>query len=1204
MGSLGDRRAWARPSQRVRRPPRRRVAVVVLLVGLLVPALLTSGVAVAATPDAPVAAAVPVGSHASPPGTVPASTSSSSQCAAASAGWATFDAQYPAPNVAASLQSPCTLQHDVPSLYFVSNSPESGSKVEVNLVLPTNGSHPASAMSAFWVGMWLSGVSCSYNGASYLTVELLPPYVTQAGAGGSPFWTVRAPVWDLVPAGSCDPQCTNDTAFFTISGRPYCEDDVVVSGIGSLGGAAGELSPGDHLTIVLSGSAGGVAPLSVVINDTSHPSHDLAWTYSGFDLLANGTALFPFYSTASAANGGWTGGLDVGFGWQNCPLPLAGTSFATSCNSYDGPLVNATGSPAVDSITSWNATSHAYSSRYAWVATQSSSGACSGSAGAAPCADFTTYGGTGAYPLFQVQARLGIAWYTYGGASPYEKSDFGGAASEFPANGSLSALEDPTAVSNVTTAIGANDVSFRVRASDPNGVGGVSVTSYWCTTNSTREALSYPATLSTSPFNTSLDGNWTVNVPTGAAGMTGPFFYAVAARSESGLATTPLLGKLTLTSGTGGSCGAARPKAPGLSSQDILPVGGGFLLSWNESNASGVSNFTVDATPTLGGPTVDFFVGNATSARVDGLQGNASYDVSVVATNPAGLSTPSSPLPSVRTVQTLVGRATTFTASTGWINATTLRVFSNATGGQPAYTFTFSFGDGTNESIFTSSAEASAVHEYNDNFSGDAVVTVAISDSLGDQSTAPTIVVPVRGTPLGLTPTMMGGDTIVRVSWSPPPLPPVNASAFNVTSYVVLWTTNASAAAYLGEGWPSNASIPSVSWGVTGPGTRGFTILAPDGTEVFAQAFAVNKYGDGLLPAESSPGVEPYLTATAEAFAAGPMGLSPGVGGPAPFLENFTTPFTTGTETSLVSAVYRFTGGASVVATIEGNNGSFWANASYVFDSPGLINVYLYAINSLSAEVVVPATVLVTAGAGPVVSILVAPTPVWVNASVTFTASASGGSGHYNYSWSLGDGTTATGENTTYSYTAAGTYIVAVTVTDTEYGGVSVATVPVTVLSVPTVEIAVTANGSAGTYRLAAIVSGGYGNLSYTWIFDDGTQGTGAVVSHTWTAPGTYTVTLEATDGYGHSATSTTIIVVGASTTVLSTASGGYAPWVVYALLGAIVLLAVVLLVQRSRGGRASSETTGEPLYGDPEGPGADAPTSETAYEEESPRGT
>jgi PKD repeat protein len=444
----------------------------------------------------------------------------------------------------------------------------------------------------------------------------------------------------------------------------------------------------------------------------------------------------------------------------------------------------------------------------------------------------------------------------------------------------------------------------------------------------------------------------------------------------------------------------------------------------------------------------------------------------------------------------------------------------------------------------------------------------------------------------------------VDVAWSPPSLPAVNASAFNVTAYTVFWTTNATVAPYLSAAWPTNASVPSVHRADLPRTLTHDAIGVPDGTTVFAQVVAWNKYGEGLLPAGTGLGSSPVLNASAEPFTAGAIGTNPGAGGPAPFAETFSTPFATGSGTTLVNATYRFSGGASVSAAIGGGHGEFWANASMTFPTPGLINVYLYALDSLTELDIVTTTVLVTPGPAPVIQLTVAPTPVWVNSSVGLSAAATGGSGKYNFTWALGDGTTATGANVTYSYTAAGNYIVTLTATDTIYGGVTETETPLTVFALPTVEIDATANGGPGNYRFAAIVSGGYGNFSYTWVFDDGTQGTGAVVNHTWSAPGTYTVSLDATDGYGHSATATTIVVYGGTTIVSGAAAGSVAGWVAYLLVAVVVVLAVVCLLLLLRGRRPPAGAPAEPVYGDADGPGAEAPVTESDYEEEAPPGT
>jgi PKD repeat protein len=62
---------------------------------------------------------------------------------------------------------------------------------------------------------------------------------------------------------------------------------------------------------------------------------------------------------------------------------------------------------------------------------------------------------------------------------------------------------------------------------------------------------------------------------------------------------------------------------------------------------------------------------------------------------------------------------------------------------------------------------------------------------------------------------------------------------------------------------------------------------------------------------------------------------------------------------------------------------------------------------------------------------------------------------------------------------------------------------------------------------LTASITGGT-NVAYAWNFGDGTTGTGASPTHTYSAPGSYTATVTATNSLGSSTASTTVIVRGA----------------------------------------------------------------------------
>jgi hypothetical protein len=1185
----------AQVETRCRRPfPGRAVgplgaAFLLLVIGVL----LLSGVSVplpngSASPLQP--AVVPL------PRLPPSPSGPSSGCTALQAGWEALQSGDATPSVAPSLEGPCTVDHDVPGLYFVSNASDSGSRTRVVLSLPPAGSDPAASFSAFWVGLWVAGVPCSYGGASYLTVDLIPPYSNTLSVPSSANWSVAAPVWDLVAPGACDAQCQNDTAFVTIAARSYCEDDAVLSGIGAIGGAAvGQFAPGAVLSLTFDGTAGGSNPLAVYVNDSTDPGQSLAWNYSGgnryspggtsYTGTVSGLPLTPLYSAAAAANGGWTGGLDLGFGWWNCPTN-AENGTLPSCDSYNGPLAAVTGTPQVDLVSSWNSTTHAYSNPYPYVVTGSSSGACSGASGVAPCTDFDSGGGTGTYPSFAIDAAGGRSWWEYGGSTADAVSQFGSLATEFPSNGNVSTPVTTTVISGIHVSVGSATVNVTARVSDPYGVARVSVTSWWCTSGGLRSATTFTATRSNAPGNSPADGNWSAALP--SLGFKGVFYYTWLAHSSTGAVAPPVMGNVTLSAGT--SCGTTYPPPPTLAAGNISAIGGGYALTWAENASSGVDAYTVVATPTSG-PATDFLEPNVTSARVSGLKGNSSYELEVYAENPAGLATVSAKvLAPEPTYYPLVARPLNVTTISTWVNSAVSHIVANITGGLEPFTFAFDFGDGTNTSVFTTSGDASVTHDFSNNYSGIARIQVVITDAVGDSVVAPVVYVTVQATPLAPVAHLSAGDSFVDVRWSAAVAPP----SVPVLAYLVYWTTDAAEAPYLTAAWPTNASVPNVhrddvQVALDDP------IPVPIGTEVFVQVVAADIFGEGLLPPETAPGAEPVLAATDEGFSCSGVAVT-AAGGPAPFTANFTAEYSAGAGDSLVNVTYRVVGGPAVAAPITGGDGTFWANASITFTTPGLRSVLVYAVDALSELLINTTTVYVAAAPGPVVSIAVSPTPVFANASVSLSVAASGGSGQYTVNWSLGDGETAHGLALNTSYLTAGTYLVTATVTDSVYGGTTTVTAVVPVFALPTVSIGAVPTAVADTFTLAAFANGGTGNFTYSWLFGDGSQGSGATVTHTWSSPGTYPVVVRLTDQYGHTAIGNANLTVNSPAGVTSSTSS----WtsldtllLVLVIVLAVALLAA-LLVPRMRRPPPDPAAPEESAYPAP-------PPVE--YEEERPRG-
>ncbi len=145
------------------------------------------------------------------------------------------------------------------------------------------------------------------------------------------------------------------------------------------------------------------------------------------------------------------------------------------------------------------------------------------------------------------------------------------------------------------------------------------------------------------------------------------------------------------------------------------------------------------------------------------------------------------------------------------------------------------------------------------------------------------------------------------------------------------------------------------------------------------------------------------------------------------------------------------------------------------------------------------------------------PAPI-VGEPVLFQATASG-TEPIAYAWAFGDGGTASGITATHAYTSAGDYVV--TLTATNACGVMVVTHTVTV--VPPCEPPAGADFSwspvtplvGEMVTFTGTVASGTGPFSYAWAFGDGGTGSGAVVTHTYTVAGDYTVVMTVTNACG-----------------------------------------------------------------------------------------
>jgi len=168
----------------------------------------------------------------------------------------------------------------------------------------------------------------------------------------------------------------------------------------------------------------------------------------------------------------------------------------------------------------------------------------------------------------------------------------------------------------------------------------------------------------------------------------------------------------------------------------------------------------------------------------------------------------------------------------------------------------------------------------------------------------------------------------------------------------------------------------------------------------------------------------------------------------------------------------------------------------------------------------------------PVADFSGAPTELLVGQTVTFTNLTTGGSTPYTYAWTFGDTGTSNLKDPTHVYNGAGTYTVALTVTDslnnsdpeTKAGYIHVYTA---LAADASANITQAATGEA--IHFSGSATGGKSGYTYAWDFDgDGQKddGTGAALDYSYSAAGTYNVTLEATDALGNKATDTLTITI------------------------------------------------------------------------------
>ena len=195
----------------------------------------------------------------------------------------------------------------------------------------------------------------------------------------------------------------------------------------------------------------------------------------------------------------------------------------------------------------------------------------------------------------------------------------------------------------------------------------------------------------------------------------------------------------------------------------------------------------------------------------------------------------------------------------------------------------------------------------------------------------------------------------------------------------------------------------------------------------------------------------------------------------------------------------------------DGNTGTA-ENPSNTYTTAGTFTVSLTATNAAGANTATQ-TSYITVSAVPGASFYASETSGTSPFTVQFTDSST--NVPTSWVWDFGDGNTSTAENPSNTYATAGTFTVSLIATNTAGSNTETQTDYITVGDVP--EVSFYASETSGTTPFTVQFTDSSTNspTSWLWDFGDGETSVEQSPSHTYTDPGTYTVSLTAVNTAG-----------------------------------------------------------------------------------------
>ncbi|MFN0176386.1 MAG: PKD domain-containing protein [Saprospiraceae bacterium] len=228
-----------------------------------------------------------------------------------------------------------------------------------------------------------------------------------------------------------------------------------------------------------------------------------------------------------------------------------------------------------------------------------------------------------------------------------------------------------------------------------------------------------------------------------------------------------------------------------------------------------------------------------------------------------------------------------------------------------------------------------------------------------------------------------------------------------------------------------------------------------------------------------------------------------------------TVQFNNSSTPNATSFLWRFPGGVPDTSILR--------NPVVVYSSPGTFSVTLIAINSSGQDTFSRSNYIVV-NTTPVAGF----TAATIGLAASFTNTSTGAT---SYLWNFGDGGSSTATNPTHIYAMDGTYTV--TLSATNACGTTTKVQTVTITTAPIAGFTATPTAGCAPLTVQFTNTSSPNSTSFDWQFPGGNPSSSTAQnppSVVYAIPGTYTVTLTASNSAGTSTFSQTIVVSGGPT--------------------------------------------------------------------------